>query len=821
MWQLHSRWQLPQHDEARKTEQIRLETFRLRGLLVLLVILASAGMTGALCARFVHPLSYVAIGLWALGGAAAALLLVAIPGPAWRVLRRLWIFLALWRRRRTVRRLVRADRHALSRLTEDTPSSRALCDLAVAEYLRGHLETAEAQLAHALELEPDNHDLLNNLGVVLARREQPERAAELFVRAMRHGANGQAAANCALVAPLVNAPEQLAAMVTATGHELSASALNNVGVALALRGDWEGADEWLSRAAQTAPELAPARANAGLVAYHRRQLQDAANEIMQAARQDPAEPAFANYLGVILISAGQMEPARAYLRRAHRVAPGDVPILINMTAADAAAGHWRVAQRGFRSLLHRESHRTDAAYNLAVCQLAIHEPARAADTAAAAIEVGDTGSEAYTVLAVALWELGRRAEALSHFQSAHQASDAGPIAYSNLARAGLLQGDISAAQNILRQALQRWPDDAHLVFDASTAALAVAAKSFDGAAPLAERQSLMVPAQQQYAGLLSGLGRHDLAAEAHVNLGLYHYMQEQHEKATEQFEAASRLLPRSSELTYLIGTTLAEEGERQTHRTADGDVGLTVGGRSCLRRAVPFLESASEARELTLYAARNLGRCLYLLKDFDQALTAFRKSIRTESKPELASMAALAAARQAHRIQLLFRTQMLSDVKRDQLRSRALELLDVAVHYFRQALLHDELDPVLHGNLGIAYMLRNRPNDVEAALRHWERMRVIGRGAMDGRYADLAQLENLVDPSRVGFDDRSMKLQGLEPLRWVAVPPPRPTGIRFVLEPMAVRHPWQLATTSQGLQHALRLSDAIAAAQVRLQRLRV
>jgi len=73
----------------------------------------------------------------------------------------------------------------------------------------------------------------------------------------------------------------------------------------------------------------------------------------------------------------------------------------------------------------------------------------------------------------------------------------------------------------------------------------------------------------------------------------------------------------------------------------------------------------------------------------------------------------------------------------------------------------------------------------------------------------------------VGFDDRDMKLQGLEALRWLAVPPPRPTGIRFVLEPVAVRHPWQLAVTSEGLQQALRLSDAIAAAQVRLRRLRV
>jgi len=492
-----------------------------------------------------------------------------------------------------------------------------------------------------------------------------------------------------------------------------------------------------------------------------------------------------------------------------------------MTAVDAAAGHWRVARRGFKSLLHRETHRRDASYNLAVCHLAIHEPAKAADAAVAAIELGDASSAAYTVLAVALWELGRRGEALSHFQSALPAPDAVPIAYSNLGRAWLLQGDIAAAQAILEQGLQRWPDDPHLVFDVATATLAQAAQGYHGTLTVAARQALMAPVQRRHAGLLSGLERHDLVAEAHVNLGLYHYLDEQYETAAEHFEAVLRLLPRSAEAAYLIGTTLAEEGERGTHRTDDGDVGLTVGGRSRLRRAVPFLESACEGREVMLSAARNLGRCLYLLKDYERALAAFRRSTRAGRGPELYAMAALAAARQAHRVQLLFRTQLLSDAKRNQLRNSAQELLDVAVHYFRQALLDNELDPVLHGNIGIAYMLRNRPNDVEAALRHWERMRGIARGAMDGRYAELAQLENLADPSRVGFDDRDMKLQGLEPLRWLAVPPPRPTGIRFVVEPVAVQHSWQLATTSEGLQEALRLSDAVAAAQTRLQRLRV
>lgn len=823
MWQLHQRWRLQDTEETQQqTEEVHLGSFRLWRLLILVVTLAMAVLAGYAGSRFIRPFSYVGVGLSAVAGAALSLLVIIIPRQAWRVLRRAFIFAGLAFRRRALRRIVRHERAHLSGAAEDMPSPALMRDLAVGEYLRGSVETAEIELARGLEIDPDDADLLNNLGVTLAERQQHDEAASFFVRALNGSDAEHAAVNCALVAPLVSDPAWLERMMDSAGTPAHAVALNNLGVAYAHRNDWETASRCFSSAAEQAPDLPAARANLGLVAYQDHELQQAADHIMHANRQAPNEPDFANYLGVILAAAGQPEQARAFLRRAHRVDPAGIHIRINSLAADALGGHWGLARKGFQDLTNEVEHRSDILYNLAVTELATREPAAAATSAAAAIAAGDTSPDAYTVLAVSLWETGRRAEALSHFQSAAASPEATALENSNLARALLLDGKIDKAIAVVQAAAQRWPDDHNLQFDLATATIGLSATRFhEGMSD--EHRAPLLAAMQRYQPMLEAVieRQAELAPEAHVNIGLQLYMQDLFEAAAGHFEAALRLLPKSRELQFLVGTALAREGEKQTHRTEDGDTAPTAVGRNFLRRAVPFLEAASESREVGVEAGHNLGRVLYALKDYEHALVAFRRVLKTDTAEDLNVLAALAAARQAQRIQLLFKTQLMSEHKREQLRSRSLELLNVAVHYFRQALLRNELDPTLHGNIGIAYMLRNRQNDVEAAVRHWERMRAIGGGAMARRYAELAQMENLADPSRVGFDDRSTKLRGVDAMRWLAVAPPRPCGVRFVVEPVAVQEPWRLVAGTDRLRVALEYRDRIADGEIRLARLRV
>ena len=820
MWQLHQRWQYHQSDEARQTERVTLESFRVRRLLTVLVVLGMAADAAGLAGRFVHPFSHTAIGLSALGGIALALLLIVIPAQALRVLLRGLIALGLYRKRRRLRRLVRAEKSALMHAAEGPFSPRLLGDLAVADYLRGDPETAEDELERGVELTSEDNCLSNNLAVLLADRGQYERAAEMFARTADE-CQEEMALNCALVAPLLSSPRVLEQLI-AGASEPNPTAFNNIGVSYARQGDWETASEWFTKALAADPTLPAARANIGLVAYRNGQLQEAADNIMLADREAPNEPAFASYLSIILAAAGQVEQARFYARRARRVDPASFAIGLNMSTIEAVGGHWQVAERGFHQLLGSGSDSPNLQFNLALAKLAAQDATGAAACAATTVALGDTSADAYTVLAVALWDAGRHAEALSHFITASSAPDASPLTVSNLGRALLLQGQLDRAIEILEQARARSPEDLGLGFDLATAVLAWGAAQYREDLPLAERQALLTKLQRCHPELESAIRREgDVALEAHVNLGLYLYMQEQFEAAAEHFEAAFRLAPTLRELQFLAGTALGREGEKQTLRTDDGDFAPTAAGRQFLRRAIPLLEACVEIRDIVVSASYNLARCLYVLKEYDRALVMVRKALRQDSDQELNSLAALSAARQAQRLRLVYKTQMLSQAKRDQVRKRSLELLNVAVHYFRQGLLRDEMDPTSHGNLGIAYMLRNHEHDVESALRHWERMRAIGGGAMQRRYTELAQMENLTDSSRVAFDDRKATLQGLELLRWLAVPAPRPGSVRFIMEPVAVQLPWRLVAHAPRLRAALQLRDEIAAGELRLARLRV
>ena len=823
MWQLHERWQARDLGEPEQKETVRLGSTQLRRLTIAAVTVILAAAAGYAGSRVVSPPNYFLIFTAAAGGAAVALLMIAIPTQAVRVLLKGFISLRLFCKRRMMLGRVQRGRTTLAKGAGEGSPAGLLRDLAAAEYLRGRPEMAEAELARALETDPTDGGLLNNLGVALAVQGHHDRAAELFTRAVAADSLSQPLVNCALVAPLVSAPRLLEEMMTAWGEEPSPLALNNIGVFYARRRQWEVAQDWFTAAAHEDAELPAARANLGLMANHRSQLQEAADKIMEANRQAPNEPAFDNYLGVILAAAGQIDQARFYLRRALRADPAGASIRINAMSVEAQAGHWPTAVRGLQALAAAEPHLPDAHYNLAVAQLAVGEPVAAAANAGAAIAQGDSSADAYTVLAVSLWQTGRRAEALSHFLSAINAPEAGPLATSNLGRALLLEGQVERALKVLETAHKEWPGDPKLSFDLATAILATGAAHYDDHLSPTETQELSASLQLSYPGLESAArAGPEAPPEVHVNLGLYLYMQEQYERAAEHFEMALRLAPKTRELHYLAGTALGRAGEKESQKMEDGETSPTALGRQLVRRAVPDLQAACEARDVLVDASYNLGRCLYVLEDYEGALAAFRKALRIGSSEEMNTPAALAAARQALSLQLAFRTQLLlPEAKRDQLRHRTLELLNVAVHYFRQALLRNELDPILHGNLGIAYMLRNEEHDIDAALRHWERMRTIGGGAMEERYAELAQIGNLAHPARVGFDDRNMKLRALDVLRWVAVAPPRPAGLRFVVEPVVVHQPWRLVVGTEILQEALTLRDQIAADELRLMRLRV
>lgn len=823
MWQLRERWQAAKPGQDGQGEPVRLPKAQLHGVATGALVVLAGVLCGYLGSRAVKPVSPPVIISWSIGGAALAYLLTVTPRRALRALRQGAVRLRLSLRQRRLRGQARRARRRLLVAVERQPTPDLLRDLGVAEFLAGDVDEAELQLRAALQVSPGSGGLLNDLAVVLAERGQASQAAELFVQALTTDCAEAASLNCALVAPLVNTPETLEAMLRSSGEAPSPLALNNLGVSYARMGQWERAEIGFLAAARHNGGLPEAAANLGLVSLRRGKLQEAADRVTAADRLAPREPAFANYLGVTLARGGQFDLARQYLQRALRADTANPAISNNAMAVEALAGRWEEAARGLNALADTDGASADVHYNLALARLATGDANGATASAGAAIAAGDTSADAHTVLAVALWEAGQRARAMAQFRAATTSTEAGPGAACNLARALLLEGETAAAKELLEKAHLAWPDDDGVSLDLALTRLALTATEYSPELSSEQRARLRPPLQRCRAALEAGVrssGVH--APEVHVNLGLCLYMMDQFEPAAEHFEQAMRAGAKPLELQFLVGTALAKASEQHAVETADGTMAPIAMGRHLLRRAALYLEQACGAREIMADAAYNLGRCCYLLEDFEGALSAFRKALTVERGEELFTYAGLAAAQQAQELQLLARGHLLmTEAKRDQLRARAQDLLNAAVHYFTQALTRNDMNPGLHGDLGIAYMMRNHEHDIESALRHWERMRAIGGGAMEHRYAELAQIGSASGGTRVAFDDRDLKLRDLAVRRWLAVPPPTPGGLRFRLEPVAVQQPWRMTVGAEDLRRALEMRAQVAADAAALARLRV
>jgi tetratricopeptide (TPR) repeat protein len=380
---------------------------------------------------------------------------------------------------------------------------------------------------------------------------------------------------------------------------------------------------------------------------------------------------------------------------------------------------------------------------------------------------------------------------------------------------------VDRALAVLEKARETWRGDAELALDVATALLNGAVSRYRRNMTAVERRDFFVELHRSYAGLEAGTKRRgDLSAEAHINMALYFYLREDFLQAADHLELAIAASPESLELHHFAGTALGAAADRLRHTLEDGTRTLTQQGLQLIRRAVPHLEKACEPRDSSPDSFYNLGRCLYALGEYEKALEVFRKALRIEDSEEMNMLAALAAAKQARAWQGLAKTQsLMAEGKKQVLTKRAAQFMDAAIQYFRQALLRNETSPALHGNIGLAYMLRNQEHDVESALRHWQRMRAIAGAEMSKRYSEFTQIQSVEHASRVQFDDAEVACREVKVENWIATLPPQPASLHYVLEPVSEQHEWRLAATDERLKIALRLRDTIASGAAALARL--
>jgi len=150
---------------------------------------------------------------------------------------------------------------------------------------------------------------------------------------------------------------------------------------------------------------------------------------------------------------------------------------------------------------------------------------------------------------------------------------------------------------------------------------------------------------------------------------------------------------------------------------------------------------------------------------------------------------------------------------------KARQLISTAIHYFSQALKVEPKNPVLHRNIGLAYMLRNNPEDMEKALNHWQLMRQAGDEWAERQFASMMQVMQTQQSAKAEFHDAGRALRQIPAFKYIRRLPPVMGRPLFVVEPVMDHGQWELKATHPDLRVALRARSKLLRINERLQRL--
>jgi Flp pilus assembly protein TadD len=198
---------------------------------------------------------------------------------------------------------------------------------------QGKIDSAMAEQAEALRLDPRSPDAHNLMGDVLDRQGRSDEAFAQFAEAVRLDPG-------------------------------SPEAQNNLGAALARRGALNEAMPHLAEAVRLKPHFALARRNLGLVLARRGKLRQAIAQLTEAARLDPAHAETHGHLGFVLAQVGRLDEAVAELAEAVRLQPGSAAIRTNLGLALEERGRLGEAVTQYAEAARLEPGRADTHFLL-------------------------------------------------------------------------------------------------------------------------------------------------------------------------------------------------------------------------------------------------------------------------------------------------------------------------------------------------------------------------------------------------------------------------------------------------------------------------
>lgn len=763
-------------------------------------------------------------GIWwtvALASTGAILIYVValMPGAIVHFSRRLSMRLLLSLRARKLHGAItgirRRAEHALKEADDDAQAWQAL---GLTSLMLGEDQRAAMALERACRLHGDNGCRVN-LSVALAETRDVSGAADLLLRSSRESDLSDAVNHNIGVLMGRRPPQGVVERIIKDLDRLQVPiVLNSLGAWELQHGDLEMAEQYFNASIGEDPTAVAARANLALVSYRRGRLAEAIEQLHEASLLDPMHPSIANSLGALLAAGGRPMVGARILSRAAMLAPGSAAVELNRGATRLALGQYQDALESFSEAHVREAWPVHAAHNAALALIALDRTEAAREQIEAGLRHDSTDPGLINNLGCVQWSEGEEEAALEQFGRVEVGAEQ-PEAALNIAALEISRGSGAEALRLLEQlkGRDRRPE---VQFLKGLAHFADALRQFRPQMTRPQRRRFFEALHLCMRPFSAVVDATNTSAEARANLALYRYLRLDYDEAIEGFRKSAEQFPEDGFLQSCIGTALAERARQlqSEHAPAEGE--LVGRARDDLRSARRHLERALELGEVSADVLCNIGMCAYDLGDIKGALSAFKRMSQLEDSADAANNLAIVHAREGQQLQHRARaTSLVSQQREQQMLGEAQSHISTALHYFQKALQHTPEDPVLHGNVGLAYMLRNRQNDVEAALRHWQRMLDLGGKRAGRRYEELTSLVQTGEGQRAEFDEALMAFRPLDPRRCLVTLPPRLSGPRYALRPMAEESDWRLVSDDPEVREVLRGRERLSALRKRLARL--
>ncbi|MFO7945812.1 MAG: tetratricopeptide repeat protein [Armatimonadota bacterium] len=749
-------------------------------------------------------------------------LAVAIPRVALHFLLREWYRTVANHWRALLKQRANRARQALSEATG--PEERA--DFAIASYLADRRAEAAEILRKDLKSAPRNPRLLNPIAAIRAVNSQWSEAAEALAAALKTAPDDQVSQHnlamlLAEIPPEVPLPDHLYECIERAGK----SVLNNLATRQMRAGDLDEAEATLRQALADAPLYPYAQANIGVLAFREYDTEKASVNLAAAAQFAPTSADILAAFGAVLAMQGNRGEAQQVFRRARRIDARHAATLINYGALLIEQEKHADALEVLQDIAADDEMEALAWHNSAVANAALGELGQAHDYAEMALRERPENPAILSCIGVVEWRMGDYESADARFRKAINLAPNDVNVTINAARAAIGAGDGERAADILESLEDRREHDPNIIFDHGVTNLMLALRRRKADMNRTE-QDLFTSALGRAAEAFEKTLEHKNAPEyeARFNLGLTAYLQSDMEVAAREFARAARLRPDDAAVHYCAGTAWAHAADFVQEERAEESKQLIPEARRFYARARKHLEKATASSRAAAHAFNNLGLVCYEMGQIDEAMKAFRRLVQIEDSVDANNSLALAYARQgqeAYNSSLVERVRARMAGEQSML-TESKKLLSSAIHYFSEALRYEPRNPVLHSNIGLAYMLRNRRDDVEHALHHWKRMREAGGQWAERQFQRMVQVMNVDDKNqKAQFHDVGRSLRPIPVSGYLRKLPPVMGRPMYIVEPVPDTDHWQFETDHDDLRVALRARERLLAMNDRLKRLAI